>query len=83
MSSPHCHATAGPWSSIFRTARQKQEEHAILETAAYRLHQIGLWEYRNELAKNLPYGKQKLLRVRFLASSPKLLILDEPLIGLE
>lgn len=83
MSSPHCHATAGPWSSIFRTPRQKREENAILETAAYRLHQIGLWEYRNELAKNLPYGKQKLLEIaRALASSPKLLILDEPSSGL-
>ncbi len=83
MSSPHCHATAGPWSSIFRTSRQKKEEHVILETAAYRLHQIGLWEYRNELAKNLPYGKQKLLEIaRALASSPKLLILDEPSSGL-
>ncbi len=83
MSSPHCHATAGPWSSVFRTARQKREEQVILETAAYRLHQIGLWEYRNELAKNLPYGKQKLLEIaRALASSPKLLILDEPSSGL-
>ncbi len=83
MSSPHCHATAGPWSSVFRTARQKREERVILDTAAYRLHQIGLWEYRNELAKNLPYGKQKLLEIaRALASSPKLLILDEPSSGL-
>ena len=83
MSSPHCHATAGPWSSVFRTARQRQEERVILDTAAYRLHQIGLWEYRNELAKNLPYGKQKLLEIaRALASSPKLLILDEPSSGL-
>jgi branched-chain amino acid transport system permease protein len=83
MSSPHCHATTGPWSSIFRTSRQKKEEHVILETAAYRLYQIGLWEYRNELAKNLPYGKQKLLEIaRALASSPKLLILDEPSSGL-
>ena len=83
MSSPHCHATAGPWSSVFRTSRQKKEEHAILDTAAYRLYQIGLWEYRNELAKNLPYGKQKLLEIaRALASSPKLLILDEPSSGL-
>ena len=83
MSSPHCHAAAGIWPSIFRTPRQRKEEHAILETAAYRLHQIGLWEYRNELARNLPYGKQKLLEIaRALASSPKLLILDEPSSGL-
>lgn len=83
MSGPHCHAIAGPWSSIFRTSRQKKEEHVILDTAAYRLYQIGLWEYRNELAKNLPYGKQKLLEIaRALASSPKLLILDEPSSGL-
>jgi len=83
MSSPHYHATAGPWESIVHTSRQRKEEHLILETAAYRLHQIGLWEYRNELAKNLPYGKQKLLEIaRALASSPKLLILDEPSSGL-
>jgi len=83
MSSPHCHASTGIWSAIFRAPKQKKEERCILETASYRLHQIGLWEYRNELAKNLPYGKQKLLEIaRALASSPKLLILDEPSSGL-
>jgi ABC-type branched-subunit amino acid transport system ATPase component len=42
-----------------------------------------LWEYRNELAKNLPYGKQRLLEIaRALATNPKLLILDEPSSGL-
>jgi ABC-type branched-subunit amino acid transport system ATPase component len=44
---------------------------------------VGLWQYRNELVKNLPYGKQKVLEVaRALATSPQLLILDEPSSGL-
>lgn len=83
MSGPHCHATNGAIPSILRFPGQQQEERHILETASFRLHQVGLWDYRNELAKNLPYGKQKLLEVaRALASSPKLLVLDEPSSGL-
>lgn len=83
MSGPHCHAHSGPWSSVLHTPAQKREERQILEMASYRLHQVGLWEYRNELAKNLPYGKQRLLEIaRALATSPKLLILDEPSSGL-
>jgi ABC-type branched-subunit amino acid transport system ATPase component len=44
---------------------------------------VGLWKYRNELAKNLPYGKQRYLEIaRALATAPHLLILDEPSSGL-
>lgn len=83
MSGPHCHAKSGTWSSIFRLPAQRKEELRILEVASYRLNQVGLWEYRNELAKNLPYGKQRLLEIaRALATSPKLLVLDEPSSGL-
>lgn len=83
MSGPHCHATNGTIPSIMRSPGQQKEERHILETASFRLHQVGLWEYRNELARNLPYGKQKLLEIaRALASSPKLIVLDEPSSGL-
>jgi branched-chain amino acid transport system permease protein len=64
MSGPHCHANMGPLSSTLHYPSQQKEERQILETASYRLHQTGLWEYRNELARNLPYGKQKLLESR-------------------
>lgn len=83
MSGPHCHAGSGVWSSVLRTPGQKREERHILDIASYRLHQVGLWQYRNELARNLPYGKQRLLEIaRALATNPKLLILDEPSSGL-
>jgi len=83
MSGAHCHASSGLFTSIFHAPGQQKEERRILELASYRLHQVGLWEYRNELAKNLPYGKQKVLEIaRALASSPKLLVLDEPSSGL-
>ncbi|MEN3188972.1 MAG: branched-chain amino acid ABC transporter ATP-binding protein/permease [Atribacterota bacterium] len=83
MAGLHGHGKAGVWASILRTPSQLKEEREFVEIASFRLHQVGLWEYRNELAKNLPYGKQRYLEIaRALATAPKLLILDEPSSGL-
>jgi len=83
MSGPHCHARSGVFTSTLRNPAQQKEELHILQVSSYRLNQVGLWEYRNELAKNLAYGKQRLLEIaRALATSPNLLILDEPSSGL-
>jgi branched-chain amino acid transport system permease protein len=83
MSGPHCHARSGTWAAVMHTLGEVREERVIVATAAYRLNQVGLWQYRNELAKNLPYGKQRYLEIaRALATAPHLLILDEPSSGL-
>jgi branched-chain amino acid transport system permease protein len=83
MSGPHCHANSGTWAAIMHTMAEVREERSIVATAAYRLHQVGLWDARNELARNLPYGKQRYLEIaRALATAPHLLILDEPSSGL-
>ena len=83
MAGQHCRGTAGVLSSILRTSRQKKEEKQIREISENRLRQVGLETYRNELAKNIPYGSQKMLEIgRVLATNPTLLVLDEPSSGL-
>lgn len=83
MSGQHCRSNAGTWTSILQTTRQKKEELEIKKNAEDRLKQIGLWKYRDELAKNIAYGNQRMLEIgRALASNPDLLILDEPSSGL-
>jgi branched-chain amino acid transport system permease protein len=68
---------------MLQTPRYKREEKAARERAASILEFVGLADLANEEARNLPYGKQRLLEIgRALGLSPRLLLLDEPAAGL-
>jgi branched-chain amino acid transport system permease protein len=71
------------FDAMLGTPRYRREERAARERAAAILAFVGLSPLANEEARNLPYGKQRLLEIgRALGLNPHLLLLDEPAAGL-
>lgn len=70
-------------TSILRLPRHFKVEKAMRQRAKELLKIFDLEDERNNLACNLPYGKQRKLEIaRALATNPKLLLLDEPAAGM-
>jgi branched-chain amino acid transport system ATP-binding protein len=76
-----------PQYSIFeafiRTPRAVQSDKDIRKRVYELLEMVELADYPNQVAGNLPYGLQRKLELaRAMATSPELLLLDEPAAGM-
>ena len=70
-------------SSILRLPKYRRTEKEFYNRALELLKVFHLEEYKDYLAQNLPYGKQRKLEIaRAMATNPKLLLLDEPAAGM-
>jgi branched-chain amino acid transport system ATP-binding protein len=67
----------------FRTRQARSEEAALQATGEKWLEFVGFRDRRNALVQSLPFGSIRLVEIaRALASSPELMLMDEPASGL-
>lgn len=79
----HCKTRSNLIDVVLKTKRARQEEAEAQRIAEEILNITGLYDYRYNYATSLPYGLQRRLEFsRAMASSPEILLFDEPAAGM-
>lgn len=79
----HLHPKVGVWEALLNIPGYRKKEQYACDHAMDILQFLGLDSVKDELAQNLPHGHQRLLGIAMaLSANPKLLLLDEPLSGM-
>lgn len=79
----HLHSGISLLSDLLNFASTRRRREKLLEKAREIINFVGLDAYRSELSKNLSHGHQRALGISIaLAAKPKLLMLDEPVAGM-
>jgi branched-chain amino acid transport system ATP-binding protein len=82
MTATDTHKRSGLVGGLFGSPISRKEEKRDKKRAQELLDFIGIGEYADRLARNLPYGVQRRLEIaRALGTEPKLILLDEPAAG--
>lgn len=82
MTATDTHKRSGLVGGLFGSPISRREEKRDKKRAQELLEFIGIGEYADRLARNLPYGVQRRLEIaRALGTEPKLILLDEPAAG--
>lgn len=79
----HLQAKAGLMGAIFDSPAARKDNRDLEQKTMSILDYMGLSSFKDELAKNLPHGHLRLLGIALaLATNPELLLLDEPITGM-
>ncbi len=79
----HLNSNYSYWGALFNTAKTRSSEQENESRAREILEFMGLTQYVDDLAANLPHGHQRALGIAIaMAAEPELLMLDEPCTGM-
>jgi branched-chain amino acid transport system ATP-binding protein len=79
----HLNYKTGSWKRLLRLPSAIREEQTLRQEGERVLDKMGLGPLKTELTKNLPHGHQRILGICIaLVTRPRLLLLDEPLTGM-
>jgi branched-chain amino acid transport system ATP-binding protein len=83
MTGLHRRSRAGLFAAAFRTSAMRVEETDLRERAREALDFVGMGAFASRPGHALSFGQQRIIEIaRTLISEPKVVLLDEPAVGL-